>query len=187
MPFAMMAPMESKAKKPQPAAANHQSGKPPVSGAVLADANVRELEAQVKKLADIAGRAQADLQNAKARLEKNAEELRTYAAEGVLLRLLPVIDNFQRAFQHLPEDLKTHEWVKGVAAVEQELLRQVGELGLKKIDALGKPVDPAKHEVLLQGPGEQGIVTEVLQDGYELHGRVLRPAKVKAGDETGHA
>ncbi|MFA6522848.1 MAG: nucleotide exchange factor GrpE [Candidatus Peribacteraceae bacterium] len=169
--------MESKAKKPQ-------GGKTPSPVAVPMDVTVRELEAQVKKLTDIAGRAQADLQNAKARLEKDAGELRTFATEGVLVRLLPVIDNFQRAFQHLPDDLKTHEWVKGVAAVEQELLRQVTELGLEKIDALGKPVDPAKHEVLMQGPGGQGMVTEVFQEGYELHGRVLRPAKVKAGDGT---
>lgn len=178
----MMAAMESKAKKPQPAAVNIHGAKSPVSGSAPTVAKVLELEAQVKKLTDIAGRAQADLQNAKIRLEKNAEELRTFAAEGVLLRLLPVIDNFQRAFQHLPDELKAHEWVKGVAAVEQELLRQVDELGLKRMDVLGMPVDPSKHEVLMQGSGEQGKVTEVFQDGYELHGRVLRPAKVKAGN-----
>ncbi len=142
---------------------------------------VRELEAHVKRLTDIAGRAQADLQNAKMRLEKNAEDMRKYAAESLLLRLLPTIDNFQRAFRHLPEDLREHDWVKGVTAIEQELMRQLTEMGLKRIDALHQPLDPSRHEVLLQGEGEEGKVLEVLQEGYELHGRVLRPAKVKVG------
>lgn len=154
------------------------------------EVKVRELEAQVKKLTEIAGRAQADLQNAKIRLERNAEELRKFAAEALLLRLLPTVDNFQRAFQHLPQGLRDQsgaasdiiEWVKGVTAIEQELMRQLGEMGLQKMEALGRPLDPSRHEVLLQCPGEKGKVIEVLQEGYELHGRVLRPAKVKVGE-----
>ncbi len=158
----------------------------PQAGAISPDqARIRELEAQVKQLTEIAGRAQADLQNAKMRLEKSADELRKYAAEAFLKRLLPTIDNFQRAFRHLPvaaQDPAVSEWIKGVTAIEQELLRQLTDMGLTKIDALGQPLDPSRHEVLMQGPGEGGTVTEVFEEGYELHGRVLRPAKVKAGD-----
>ncbi|MFA6038887.1 MAG: nucleotide exchange factor GrpE [Candidatus Peribacteraceae bacterium] len=166
-------------KKTQPKAEGNKST-PPAADGMIAD-KVRELEEQVKKLTDIAGRAQADLQNAKMRLEKSAEDMRKYAAESLLLRLLPTIDNFQRAFQHLPEDLRENDWVKGVTAIEQELMRQLTEMGLKKVDALHQPLDPSRHEVLLQGEGEEGKVIEVLQEGYELHGRVLRPAKVKVG------
>jgi molecular chaperone GrpE len=140
-----------------------------------------ELETQVKKLTDVAGRAQADLQNAKMRMEKDAEGIRTFAAEMILKKLLPVIDNFQRAFIHLPAALNDNDWVKGVAAIEQDFMKQVTAMGLKKIEALGQPVDPAFHDVLMQGPGEAGKVTEVFEDGYMLHGKVLRPAKVKAG------
>jgi molecular chaperone GrpE len=144
-------------------------------------AKVEELTAQNAKLLDMAARAQADLQNAKARLEKDGDDIRKYASQAVLAKLLPLIDNFQRAFQHLPEDLKTHEWVKGVAAIEQDFIKQLGEMGLKKFDSLGQIADSSRHEVLMVGEGEEGVVTEVFEEGYELNGKVLRPAKVKVG------
>ena len=58
------------------------------------------------------------------------------------------------------------------------------ELGLKKMDASGAVLDPVKHEVLQAGPGEKGKVLEVFEEGYELNGKVLRPAKVRVGDGT---
>lgn len=145
------------------------------------DAKIAELTQQVAKLTDIAGRAQAELQNAKIRLERESDELKKYAAEGSLRKLLPTIDNFQRAFRHLPGELQSHEWVKGMTAIEQDFMRVVGEMGLKKFESLGQPVDPARHEVLMTAPGVAGKVIDVLEDGYELHGKILRPAKVKVG------
>jgi molecular chaperone GrpE len=145
---------------------------------------IKDLEVQVQKLTDIAGRAQADLQNAKTRLERDAQEMRTFAAEVVVKRLLPTVDNFQRAFQHLPSELQAHEWVKGVTAIEQDLMKQLTDMGLKKIASHGQAVDPHKHEVLMQGPGEAGKITEVFEEGYELNGKVIRPAKVKVGGGT---
>lgn len=140
-----------------------------------------ELKKQLDGLKDTAARAQAELQNAKIRMDKEAGDLRKYAAEVVLMKLLPTIDNFQRAFKHLPDDLKAHEWVKGVSAIEQDLMKQVTDMGLKRMDVLGQPVDAHKHEVLMEGPGEKGKVIEVFEEGYELYGKALRPAKVKVG------
>lgn len=145
-------------------------------------AQLEAVHAELARFKDLAGRAQADLQNAKQRLEKEAAELRSFAAEGVVRRILPTLDNFQRAFQSVPADLADHEWVKGVTAIEQDLLRQVTELGLKRMESLGKPVDPAEHDVLSAGPGADGTVVEVFEEGYTLNGRVIRPAKVKAGN-----
>lgn len=150
-------------------------------GVADAQAQIAELTAQVAKLTDLAARAQADLQNAKVRMQKDADDLRRYAAEPVIRRLLPVVDNFQRAFGHLPQELQSNEWVKGVLAIEQSLLKELGDLGLKKMDVLGQQVDTARHEVLTVGPGKEGEVVEVFEDGYELNGKVLRPAKVKVG------
>lgn len=170
----------------RPPAQTPAGGKPPgpVQDLTIAalEAELEGLRGQVAKLTEIAARAQADLQNARARVERDALELRAFAAEGVIGRLLPTIDNFQRAFQHLPEDLGDHEWVKGVQAIEQELLRNLGDLGLKKFSPLGQKIDPTRHEVVLTGSGEAETVIDVLADGYELNGRVLRPAKVKVGD-----
>ena len=143
-----------------------------------------KLQEELTRLREIAGRAQADLQNAKGRIEREAEDLRKFATEAIVRRILPTLDNFQRAFQHVPDDLQNHEWVKGVAAIEQELMRQMTDAGLKRMQSNGAVVDPHRHEVLNLGPGKEGTVTEVFEEGYELNGKVIRSAKVRAGDGT---
>ncbi len=151
------------------------------SNAVGVEKKIAELTEQVKKAQEVASRAQAELQNVKARVEREAGELRKFASEAVLMRLLPTIDNLQRALKHLPKDLEANEWVRGIVAVEQEFLKQVGDMGLKRFESVGQPIDAERHEVLMQVAGEEGKVIEVIEDGYELHGKVVRPAKVKAG------
>lgn len=146
---------------------------------------IAELEDQMKKYSETASRAQAELANAKMRLEKEAMEMRMFASETALRKLLPTIDNLQRALKYIPKDLEANEWVKGIVALEQEFLKQVGSLGLKRFESLGQTLDAERHEVLMQGPGEAGKVTEVLEEGYELHGKIIRPAKVKVGDGSG--
>ena len=84
-----------------------------------------QLIAEVDRLKDLAARAQADLQNAKGRMEREAADLRMYAVESMIMKLLPTIDNLQRAFTHLPEDLASHECVKGVLAVEKQLMNEL--------------------------------------------------------------
>jgi molecular chaperone GrpE len=140
-----------------------------------------DLTDQLKKATEVASRAQAELQNAKLRMEREAGEIRKFAAEAVLLRLLPTVDNLQRALKSIPKEIAGNAWVQGIVALEQQFLKEVAAMGLIKFESLGKPVDAERHEVLMQGPGEAGTVTEVIEDGYELHGKVVRPAKVKAG------
>jgi molecular chaperone GrpE len=186
----------------QPATYTHMtSAKKPPTGDLdrgLLQTQVRDLQQEVIKLTqelegaraetakmkDLAARSQADLQNAKARVERERAELSAFAIEGILRRLLPTIDSFQRAFQHLPEELRDHEWVKGVVAIEQGLLRELEGMGLTRMTSLGAAADPARHDVLQQGPGAAHTVTEVFEEGYELNGKVLRPAKVRVGDGT---
>lgn len=148
---------------------------------------IAELEKQLEdmqRFKDLAARAQADLQNAKARVERESSDLRKFATEQLILRILPTLDNFQRAFQQVPSELQQHEWVKGVAAIESDLMKQMGDAGLSRMQSMGQIVDPARHEVLTMGPGAKDAVIEVFEEGYELNGKVLRPAKVKAGDGT---
>ena len=155
--------------------------KQPKSKVSKQDAKIDALEQELAKFKDLAARSQAELQNAKDRMQRESEETRAFASAGVVQQLLPVLDNFQRAFAHLPEGLKDHEWVKGVQAMELDLFRKLTDAGLQKIECIGQTVDTARHEVLQAGPGKKDTVIEVFEDGYEFNGRVLRPAKVKVG------
>lgn len=155
---------------------------PPADDSAELQAKIAELTAQVQKLTDIAGRAQADLQNAKARMERDGEDLKRFALQSILMKLLPVLDHFDRALKQKPADLFESEWVKGIEAIEKDFAQKLTESGLLKFESLGQQVDPVRHEVITLGPGEEGIITEVIEDGYELLGKVVRPAKVKVGD-----
>jgi molecular chaperone GrpE len=136
---------------------------------------------EIDRLKDMAARAQADLQNAKARMEKEAVDIRMYAMQAMIERLLPTVDNFQRAFEHLPDDLKDHDWVKGLQATEQQLMKDLDAVGLKKIESMGEAVNPEHHEILQAAEGEKDTVIQVLEDGYTLNGKVIRAAKVVVG------
>lgn len=155
---------------------------PPVSDSVVLQREIERLQKEVQTFKELAARAQADLQNARVRMGKEAEEMRIFAAELLLRQLLPTVDSLRRACQHLPKEFSSHEWARGVLSIEKELLRQLKGIGLEPVDAVGKPVDSFQHEVLLTAQGEEGKVLEVLEDGYLFRGKVLRPAKVKVGD-----
>lgn len=133
-------------------------------------------------LKELAARAQADLQNAKDRMEREKKDIRQYALEGTIVKLLPTIDNLQRAFNHLPDELASNDWVKGVESVERELMTMLREAGLHKIEAVGQLVNTDQHEVLQAVPGAADTVMAELEAGYTLHGKVLRPAKVQVGN-----
>ncbi len=145
------------------------------------EAKIEELTEQLKKASEVSSRSQAELQNVKIRLEREAGEIRKFASEAVLLKLLPTIDNLQRALKLLPKNLESDNWVKGIVALEQQFLKEVGDMGLKRFESVGKPLDAERHEVLMQVEGDSGTVIDVLEDGYELHGKIVRPAKVKVG------
>src|SRR3989338_4921559 len=118
---------------------------PPAPDLVLLQQEIERLKGEVQTFKELAARAQADLQNARARMGKEAEEIRTFAAELLVRQLLPTIDNFRRACQHLPADLQSHEWVKGILSTEQELLRQFQQVGVQAITEVGVPIDPQRH------------------------------------------
>lgn len=145
---------------------------------------LEEAQQDAERLKELAGRSQADLQNARIRMEKETRDMRSFALEGILLKLLPTVDNFQRAFSHLPDDLKEHDWVLGLQATQRAFFKQLSDVGLLRMECLGTPVNTQQHEVLQVGPGEKDIVIEVYEEGYLLGSKVLRPAKVRAGDGT---
>jgi len=144
-----------------------------------------ELASQKEKAeANLAGwqRAQADFANYKRRTEQELGECSNLAKSGVILSLLPVLDDFERAFGVSPEDAKDAGWLDGLRLIERKLQNTLEILGLSPIKALGEPFDPRVHDAAAQGNGPEDIVVAELAKGYRFGGRVIRPSKVIVGN-----
>lgn len=152
------------------------------------DDNVSNLQSQLsecqQKMAEyLVGwqRERADFTNYKKDESKMREESRFYIKSKIVYEFLVVLDNFDMALKHMPEDLKDNNWVKGVSHIRQQLEAILKGEGAEEIGCVGEKFDPAVHESLeeVESEKESGVVLEELQKGYKLDGRVLRPAKVK--------
>jgi molecular chaperone GrpE len=126
-------------------------------------------------------RAQADFINYKRRSEQERQELGKFANSVLMLGLLPVLDDLERAFASVPGELAKLTWVDGVKLIERKLWATLEAQGLSQIKALGEPFDPKFHEAVRHGKGKEGMVVEELQKGYKLDDRVIRPAMVIVG------
>jgi molecular chaperone GrpE len=137
-------------------------------------------EQQISDLTSDLQRIQAEFINYKNRAEQEKNQLSDFAKGQVIKDLLPVIDDLERALNHLPENLTEDKWAQGVLKVHGRLIKQLEKLGVKKIEALNHPFDHNLHEaVQVDGEGEEQIVSEVLQNGYKLGDSVIRHAVVK--------
>lgn len=126
-------------------------------------------------------RAQADFINFKRRTEQERNEVVMLASATLMLSLLPVLDDLERALESVSEKLSGFTWVDGIELIYRKLKATLEGHGLSEIKALGEPFDPNCHEAALYAEGEVGKVIEELQKGYRLHDRVLRPSMVKVG------
>jgi len=139
-------------------------------------------EEQAKEFEKKWKRALADLENYRRQVERDRVELIKFANENTIITLLPVLDNFKRAAEHLPPEFTENEWAKGINAIEKQFEQVLESLGLQKITAeIGKDCNPIQHEMIAIGDGKSGKILEVLEDGYELAGKVLRAVKVRVG------
>ncbi|OGW81004.1 MAG: nucleotide exchange factor GrpE [Omnitrophica bacterium RIFCSPLOWO2_12_FULL_44_17] len=138
---------------------------------------------EASQLKDRFLRSAADFENAKKRLLKEKEDFIKYALESFIYELLPVLDNFERAVNHTDEnDPKTKALYEGFRLIEKQFMMVLAVRGLKRIDALKKPFDPNLHEAVghvISEADPEGTVMEEMVAGYELNGRLIRPAKVK--------
>jgi molecular chaperone GrpE len=137
--------------------------------------------AEMEELKSLLKRVQADFDNYRKRSQKEKEDLGSYMNMDLILRIVPVLDNFKLALRHLPKELESNEWVHGIWHIEKQLEVALAEDGLKEIDVAGQKFDPSRHEavelVVSNAPEEE--IVEVLSAGYELNGKIIRPAKVK--------
>lgn len=145
------------------------------------DPLVAQLQADLDAMTETAKRSMADFQNFKRRTDEERGEIQVYANRKFLEALFPALDNFARAFGSVPEELKSNDWVKGVEAIEANLMKALTDLGLEVIDQINVPADPHRHEILMEGDGPAGEVIQLFEKGYAFNGKTIRPAKVQVG------
>lgn len=146
------------------------------------DAEIEKLKAQVAQLTDSLARSQAEFINFRKRQATEQESFLKFANQKLLLDLLPVVDNFHRAFQHVPETIKSDQWVVGALAIEKQFTQVLEKLGVQKMNVIGQKFDANLHEILTVGEQpntEKDVIIEEFEAGYLLGDKVLRPAKVK--------
>ena len=151
----------------------------PANGAATASAE--ELAAQLDEASSRHLRLAADFENYRKRARQEQVDTMRYAAATVAERLLPVLDDAERALGHAPEGVD-EGWLKGVRLTFQKLDEVLRSVGVERIEAVGAPFDPKQHEAVgseetAEHP-EDTVVAE-LRAGYRMHDRVLRPALVK--------
>ena len=147
--------------------------------------NKKELEFEQKlgELTQDLQRNRADFENYRKRTESERVLARESGQASAILKLLPVIDNIERAIAYTPEELKDNKWVQGVASLVKNLESSLDSLDLKRIDAsAGTAFNPDIHEAIQfdeDAVGEHEVIAEEMQAGYTLGGRPIRHAMVK--------
>ncbi|MBW8725646.1 MAG: nucleotide exchange factor GrpE [Inquilinus limosus] len=147
---------------------------------------IAELEADNAKLKDQALRALAETENIRRRSEREREDTAKYAISGFAKSLLDAADNLRRAIDAVPagaveDDAALKTLVDGVAATERQLLAAFERHGVTRIEPVGEAFDPNFHQAMFELPGTgkpSGTIVQVMQPGYVLQGRLLRPAMV---------
>ena len=141
---------------------------------------IEELTREKDQFRALAQRAQADLVNYRNRASQEMEESRRIVKFGVISKFLNVADDLERAIGNIPSDMDEN-WSEGITLVLRGLENSLTLEGVEKIDALGESFDPHFHEALMyeeRSDTEEGIVVDVIQTGYKIKDRVLRPARV---------
>lgn len=160
----------------------------PASGDVAggADARIAALEAEAAEMKDRALRTMAEMENLRRRTERQIADTRQYAIAAFARDMLTAGDNLARTIQAVPEEARdTSEALKtlieGVEMIERELLNALERHGVRRLDPVGQKFDPNLHQAIFEVPTDEqptGTVVQVMQPGYVIGERVLRPAMV---------
>lgn len=137
-------------------------------------------EAQEESKTNLAGwqRSQADFENYKKREEAKQAEILDFAKEVTIVKLLPTLDTLQQGLRHAPPGVDEN-WLKGIEGTLVKLDKVLSEMGVQKIEAVGKQFDPNFHEAVREVEGDaDGLIVEELQTGFQLNGKVIRPSQV---------
>lgn len=141
-----------------------------------------DYEAKIQGYEDRLLRLQADFDNYRKRIEREREEVYSYALEDIMIQLLPVIDNFERALDSFKAGDLDKKYVEGLEMVCKNFIETLNKNGLAEIEAVNCTFDPNFHHAVMQIEAEEedeNIVKEVFQKGYTLNSKVIRPCMVK--------
>lgn len=139
------------------------------------------LNSKVEELTNALQRERADAVNLRRRHQEELTNLRQHVKADVVSDLLPVIDNFERALKHVPDDLTDNDYIKGVQGVVKQFEKTLTDIGVERIKTVGEPFNPELHEAVSmeEGEGNQEIVCDELQAGYQIGDTVIRHAMVR--------
>ena len=157
-------------------------GEPEVDEVEALRQELAEAKAQEAEYLDGWQRARAELSNARKRFQRDRDQAYTNAKGSVLAQILPVVDDFERALETMPQTISDHTWTEGIVLIQRNLERLLAQSGVIAIDAAGQEFDPFLHEALTHEPSEtvpEGHVIAELQKGYQMGDRVLRPSVVR--------
>lgn len=169
---------------------NAETPPPGADGGAAAQSQPAELEAlqtEVASLKDKLLRAMAEAENTRRRAEKEVADARVYGVANFAREMLPFVDNLRRAAESVPAEARAGldpiatALLDGLVVTEKDFLSRLGRFGVKPIEAMGAKFDPNLHEALYEIPDESqpaGTVAQVMEQGYMIGDRVLRPAKV---------
>lgn len=147
------------------------------------DEIANEFEQQLGELTLDLQRTRADFENYRKRVDAEKTAARESGQSSAILKLLPVIDNIERAITYMPDELKDNTWAQSVVGLVKNLEKSLESLNLKRIDAKAETeFNPEIHEAIQfdeDAEGEKEVIAEELQSGYTLNGRVIRHAMVK--------
>lgn len=148
-----------------------------------AQGEVAKKDKQIEELTADLQRLRADFENYRKRVEVDKQLARDMERQNTIRRLLPLIDNIERAITHVPESLAEDQWAQGVVKLPQLLEKELLQLGVVKVCAdPGTIFDPEVHDAVQMDEGAEGeteVVAEELQCGYILDESILRPAMIK--------
>jgi molecular chaperone GrpE len=141
-------------------------------------------EAKAKEAEYLDGwqRARAELANARKRFQREREQAYANAKTDLLIRLLPVVDDFDRAFESLPDNPSTASWIEGVKLVQRKFLVFLEQERVEAIETTGQEFDPLLHQAVTHEPSTEvpdGHIIAEMQSGYRVGDRVLRPGVVR--------
>ncbi|MEN6430795.1 MAG: nucleotide exchange factor GrpE [Coriobacteriales bacterium] len=154
------------------------------------EAELESARAQAAANLEIAQRVQADFDNYRTRVARDQADMTARASQRIIEELLPVLDNLERAIDHVTAGGDTKQLLTGVEMVKQQMLDVFTKEGVQVEDPFGKPFDPTLHQAVGQREDHEvpeGTVVDVFQKGYILAGRVVRPAMVVVSSGGPHS